>query len=261
MIRDTRNDLHEHMKRVEEKVRDLAVPESACSTQNEPEWAAMLEEKQSTQEGLKICSQLSSQIEKLESASKEHPKFLQQPSAHKYIRGGLGAAKGSIDSLSSRLQIHQRDIETRMEAMRSTVPLSEQEAIQLAQLQETKESLRQCINVVADAGETLNSERYNIFEDITMADNSYGISVSTAKDLIVARRLNLSGQARYLGGQISDESYQNTIERLTQLDLETVKSNGQDIAQAPSGSGRATEGVTPQVFERYGRGFNLPNTP
>lgn len=137
---------------------------------------------------------------------------MQQPRAHKYNEGGLGAAEGSIGSLASRLQIHQRNIETGMKAMRSTVHLSEHEAIQLAHLQEIKESLHQCINVVADAGETLNRDCYNTFKDITMADNSYGISVSTAKDLIVARRLNLSGQARYLGGQISDESYQTTIE-------------------------------------------------
>lgn len=88
---------------------------------------------------------------------------MQQPSAHKYIEGGLGAVEGSIGSLASRLQFHQGDIETGMKAMRSTVHLSEHEAIQLAQLQETKESLRQCINVIADAGETLNSDRYNTF--------------------------------------------------------------------------------------------------
>ncbi|KAF4952289.1 hypothetical protein FSARC_12677 [Fusarium sarcochroum] len=219
----------------------------------------MLEEKQSTQQGLKICSQLSSQIEQIESTSQEHPGFSQQPSAHKFIRGGLGAAKGSIDSLVSRLQIHEQDIDSRMKAMKSTVPLSEHEATQLAQLQETKESLRQCMNVVADAGETLNNERYNVFEDITMADNSYGISVSTAKDLVVARRLNLSGQARYLGGQISDESYQSTIERLTQLDLESVKSIGRGVRQTPSADDTTTGTLEPLGFERYGRGFNLPS--
>ncbi|KAH7113667.1 hypothetical protein B0J13DRAFT_425705, partial [Dactylonectria estremocensis] len=80
-------------------------------------------------------------------------------------------------------------------------------------------------------GETLTDERCNIFEDITMADNSYGISVSIVKDLVVARRLNLSGQARYVGGQISDESYQRTIDGLTQLDLESARSAGQDVGQ------------------------------
>ncbi|TVY79776.1 hypothetical protein Focb16_v008181 [Fusarium oxysporum f. sp. cubense] len=226
--------------------------------QDEPEWMAMLEEKQSTQEDLRICSQLSAQIEPLESSSKEHPQFLQQPSAHKFIRSGLGGAKGSIQSLVLRLQTHEHDIDNRMEAMRSAVPLSEQQATQLAQLQEAKESLRQCISVVADAGEALSTERCNIFEDITMADSSYGISVSTVKDLVIARRLNLSGQARYLGGQISDESYQRTIDGLTQLDLESFKSSGQGIAKTPSANGLRNGGVVSHGFERYGRGFKLP---
>ncbi|KAH7133885.1 hypothetical protein EDB81DRAFT_111845 [Dactylonectria macrodidyma] len=259
LIRDTTNDLQEHMKRLEERVQVLAASEAGNSTQDEPEWMAMLEEKQSTQEGLKICSQLSAQIEQLESGSKEHPHFSQQPSAHKFIRSGVGVAKGSIQSLVSRLQTHEDDIDKRMEAMRSAVPLSEYEATQLVQLQETKESLRQCMSVVADAGETLNNERCNLFEDITMTDKSYGISVSTVKDLVVARRLNLSGQARYVGGQISDESYQRTIDGLTQLDLESAKSDGRGVGQTPPADGPDNGGEVSHGFEHYGRGHHLPN--
>ncbi|KAM0185935.1 hypothetical protein ACHAPI_011973 [Fusarium lateritium] len=137
MIRDTTNDLQEHMNRLDERLRTLAGSEAESSGQNEPGWMAMLEEKQSTQEGLKICLQLSAQIEQLESASKEHPKFLRQPSAHKFIRNGFGVAKGSIQSLVSRLQAHKHDIDNRMEAIRSAVSLSEQEVTQFAQLQES----------------------------------------------------------------------------------------------------------------------------
>ena len=261
LIRDTTSDLQEHMTRLNERVRALSASEAESPVRDEPEWMAMVEDKQSTQEGLKICSQLSAQIEQLESASKEHPQFLQQPSAHKFIRSGLSNAKGSIQSLISRLQTHENDIDKRMEAMRSTAPLSEHEATQLAQLQETKESLRQCRSVVADAGETLTNERCNIFEDIIMADSSYGILVSSVEDLVVARGLNLSGQARHLGGQISDKSYQRTIDGLTQLDLESVKSNGQGVGQTPSTEGPNSGGVMSHRFERYGRGFNLPNEP
>ncbi|RYC79246.1 hypothetical protein BFJ63_vAg17873, partial [Fusarium oxysporum f. sp. narcissi] len=262
MIRDTTNDLQEHMNRLDERLRALAGSEAESSGQDEPGWMALLEEKQSTQEGLKICLQLSAQIEQLESTSREHPKFSQQPSAHKFVRNGLGVAKGSIQSLVSRLQAHEHDIDNRMEAIRSAVSLSEQEVTQFTQLQETKDSIRQCMRVVADAGEALSDERCNIFEDITMTDSSYGISVSTVKDLVVARRINLSGQARYLGGQISDESYQRTIDGLTQLDIESAKASGQGGGQGggqgPSAQGSHNGGVAPHGFERYGRGFNLP---
>ena len=145
-----------------------------------------------------------------------------------------------------------------MEAIRSAISLSEP-VTQFAQLQVTKESIRQYMRVVADAGEALGDERCNIFQDITMTDSSYGISVSTVKDLVVARRINLSGQARYLGGQISDESYQRTIDGLTQLDIKSVKTSGQGGGQGPSAQGSHNRGVASQGFERYGRGFNLPS--
>lgn len=87
-----------------------------------------------------------------------------------------------------------------------------------------------------------------------MADNSYGISVSTVKDLVVARRVNLRGQARYVGGQISDESYQRTIHALTQLDQERARSAGQDVGQ-PSSTGELN--TSGGFLDRYGRGFKL----
>ncbi|KAH6892495.1 hypothetical protein B0T10DRAFT_401489 [Thelonectria olida] len=249
-IRDTTNDLQEYVKRLEERGRALAASEAESPIRDEPELMAILEEKQSTQEGLKISLQLSARIEQLESISKEHPQFLQQPSSQESIRSGLGAANASIQSLVSRLQTGEHDIDKIMEAKRSAVPFSEHEATQLAQLQETKESIRQCMSVVANAGETLTNERCNIFEDMTTADSSYSISVSAVKDLIVARQRNLRGRSRQLGGHISDESYRRTIDDLTQPDLESVKSNGQGVEQTPSAHGLNNGGVVSHGFER-----------
>ncbi|EGY23412.1 uncharacterized protein VDAG_04850 [Verticillium dahliae VdLs.17] len=258
LIRDITSDLQEHMQRLDERVQSLAVSGAENPVRDSAEWLAMWEEKESTHQGLRICLQLSAQIEKLESTSKEHQQFLEQPSAHKIIRTGLGVAKGSIRSLVSRLQSHQIDVDKRMQAMGSTEPLSREELRQLAGLQETKESPQQCINVVSEAGQTLTDERCNIFEDITMADNSYGISVSTVKELVVARRINLKDEARYVGGQISDESYQKTIDALTQLDLVRTRSVGQGIGQGTPPSELEAESTGSVGFlDRYGRGFKL----
>ncbi|KAH6891524.1 hypothetical protein B0T10DRAFT_313737 [Thelonectria olida] len=258
MIRDTTSDLKEHLQLLDERSRTLAVSDAENPIRDGTEWKAMLEEKECTQQGLRICSQLSAQIEELESTPKEHPQFSQQPSANKYIRNGLGAAKGSILTLESRLRIHENDINKRMEAMKSTASLSVFEVEQLTQLQETKESIRQCMNVVSDAGVSLSEERCNIFEDITMSDKSYGIQVSTVKDLVVARRVNLKDQARYVGGQVSDESYQRTIDNLTQLDQESARSSGQDTPRAsPATEPKAEKGASRAFVDRHGHGLKL----
>jgi chromosome segregation ATPase len=224
------------------------------------EWQAILEEKTSTQHGLFLCAQLSAQIEHFESTSQESSTFMNRPSAHKFMKPGLNSAKDSIQSVVLRLQIHEDDINKQLEALSSANPLPEDTEDQLARLQETKQSLRQCIKVVADASERVADQRQNIFEDITMADDSYDFSVSTVGDLVTARRLNLKGRSRHVGGQLSDESYQRTIEAITNLDLETVKA-AQGLPKSPS-----QVALTPQIEDieaskqfsgRYGRGTIL----
>jgi len=258
MIRDTTTDLREHLQNLEKRVQSLSVGEAHEPTPD-VEWQAMLQEKESTQQGLRICAQLSAQIDQLEPTSKEHPQFSQRPSAYKHIRTGLDATRGSIQSLVSRLQSHEGDIDRQMKAMESTVQLSEEGAVQLARLQQTKESIHQCMSVVVEASEMLTDERRNVFEDITMVDESYGISVSTVKDLVTARRVNLSGRARHVGGQISDESYQKTIEALTKLDM-SAQNLARDVDQTPPspeaehGSTAARRGYSHNARGRNGRG-------
>lgn len=262
MIRDTTADLKEHLQSVAEKVESLALGNAGGPASGNTEWQAMVEEKESTQQGLRICAQLSAQVEQLEATSTEHPRFSQRPSAHKYVKNGLSVTKNSIRSLTSRLQSHEEDIERQMEAMNSATSLSESAATQLAQLQETKDSIQQCIKLVSDAGETLEIERRNIFEDITMTDEAYDFSVSTIGDLVTARRINLSGRTRHVAGQISDESYQRSVEALTQLDMSHDERSAQpfkgslhrppSVADPETGSSPAS-GYT----GRYGPGNTL----
>lgn len=152
---------------------------------------------------------------------------LEESSARKHITSQLGVGKGSTGLLTTRLHGFEEDTDERIEATRSTISLSEYDVARLTQLGDTEESLGECINIFANAGENLTNEWHDVCEDTLMADSTYGLSVSTAKDLVVARGLNLSGRARYLGGQINDESYQKTTDDVTQSDLESVKFDGQ----------------------------------
>lgn len=224
LIADTTHDLKRHMTRLGVQVQAIIGDDVARQGKNSvSEWQAILEEKMSTQHGLLLCAQLSTQIEGFESISQESLTFKDRPSAHKYIKLGLRSAKGSIQSVMSQLQIHEDDIDRQLKALSSGKPLPEDAIEQLTRLQETKQSLRQCINVVADASNTLVEQRQNIFEDITMTDDSYDFSISTVGDLVTARRLTLNGRSRHIGGELSDESYQKTIEAITNLDMKNLE--------------------------------------
>ncbi|ELQ32544.1 hypothetical protein OOU_Y34scaffold01094g4 [Pyricularia oryzae Y34] len=170
---------------------------------DEAEWAALSEEKERTEQGLKLCAQLSAQIEQFMSLSAENPQFSSRPSAHKHIKSGLGPVGASLQSLLLILQKHESSIKQQMEALRVS-GLHGDATAQIESLEETKTAIRQCIHVVSDADETVREERRNVFADITMADDSYAFSVSTVGDLVTARGFHLSGRARHWVNAISN---------------------------------------------------------
>ncbi|OBR05610.1 hypothetical protein CH63R_09730 [Colletotrichum higginsianum IMI 349063] len=261
MISDTTSDLSAHLEDLQEKIDRLKDGDPAAIDDVAKEWHAMLEEKESTQQGLDMCAQLSAQITRFESASTERVHFSGRPSAHKHIKTGLSEAGRSIQSLVARLQTHEALIDSQLEAMSLKEALSEPVAAQLARLQQTKESVSQCIRIVSDAGE-LAKERSNVFEDLTLADNSYAFSVSTVNDLVTARRLNLSGRSRHVGGQVTNETVQKSMEALTQLDAEYIRSlkETQPRRQASpisTSTSPKEPNNTKQFHDRFGPGVTL----
>ncbi|KAI6544142.1 hypothetical protein MCOR04_011852, partial [Pyricularia oryzae] len=262
LILNTTLDLKEHLESLEKKVGDL---QDSIPQDDKAEWEALSEEKESTEQGLKLCAQLSAQIEQFMSLSAENPQFSSRPSAHKHIKSGLGPVGASLQSLLLILQKHESSIKQQMEALRVS-GLHGDATAQIESLEETKTAIRQCIHVVSDADETVRKERRNVFADITMADDSYAFSVSTVGDLVTARGFHLSGRARYVGGQISDESYQMTVDALTKLDLahsQSTRQNSQDHGQKTYGPTpvHPETGGTKTFQDRYGRGMklSLPN--
>ncbi|KAI1839565.1 hypothetical protein JX266_014226 [Neoarthrinium moseri] len=226
------------------------------------EWQALLEEKESTKQGLSMCAQLSSQIAHFESTTTEHAQFSPRQSARKHIQTGLGKTRESIQSLVTRLQTHEALLGSQLEAMSLNDAFSEPVATQLARLQQTKDSVSQCVQIVSEAGKLVD-EQSNVFEDLTLADNSYAFSVSTVQDLVTARRLNLSGRSRHFGGQVTDETVQKAVDALTQLDAEHLRllKATQGCPYPLGGTGSAstsTDSANDRVFcERFGPGVML----
>jgi len=283
MVRDTNDDLKEHLKRLEETIQRLVADKTSAPAQDDAEWQAMLEEKESTELGLKFCDQLSSQIEKVVSEHQRRrtraPRFPQaprRPQAHQYIADGLRVTNDSIQALVHKLQEHEAEISSQMGAISSTGRSPDNTALQLAQLQETKDSINQCINVVSSANETDEIERRNVFEDITMADDAYDFSVSTFGDLVTARRIHLTGRSRHVGGQLTSQDYQVTIDAIKAVDLhhqgKTEDGREGSHREPPShdaagenGDQKSADmlanGARQEVggfSSRYGRGYQLP---
>lgn len=194
-----------------------------------------------------MCAQLSAQIVEFELASTEHAQFSDRPSAQKYVKRGLGEIGGSVQSLVTRLRSHEAAISSQLEAISLKDGLSEPVAAQIERLNQVKESVSQCIQIVSDAKESVD-ERSNVFEEITLADNSYAFSVSAVNDL--------SGRSRHFGGQVADETVQRSMDALTQLDAEHLKY----LHQTPRDQGGPnphSTGDTKKFHDRFWSGLSL----
>lgn len=142
------------------------------------------------------------------------------------MRSGLDVTKSSIHAIVTNLRSHQEDLDQRIQNLRAsgaTTPAVRDIASELRQLQETKESIQQCIQVISEAEQRLAAERRNLFEDITLSDDAYSFTVSTVGDLVTARRIELKGRSRNVAGQISDESFQKALDAFSRDDLKTFR--------------------------------------
>ena len=259
LISDVNQDLGDRLQKLEKTIQDLSRQGLQSSSQISLEWQAMIDEKNYTQQGLRMAAQLAAQIQELEAVPEEPAQLADKPSAHKFIKSGLDATKGSISNLVSQLRSHESKINEQMEAMvsaASAAPLARDTLTELQRLRETKDSIHQCIDIVSSADKTTVVERQNIFEDITLADSAYNFAVSTVGDLVTARQINLTGRSRNIGGQISDDSFQRSIESITNLDMKYIElQDSKQELPAPQPSKRDNTG---SGFDyRFGRGIRL----
>lgn len=255
MMSDTKQDLQQHLQEIEDKIGALSRDEAGRDDESSTEWQAIMEEKKSTQQGLAICAQLSAEIERLEptvgpkSPSHHHAK------ARSFIRNGLGATKASVQTMMDELHSHESMLARQIREKAAVKPMSDETAGELQRLQATKDSIHQCIRVISDADSgTAEIERQNVFEDITLAGNSYSFTVSTVGELVTARRINLTDRSYNVAGQIADESFQKAVEAFTKDGLQPSS----DSRAAQPSEPATAEGETRIEFQsRHGRGVPL----
>ncbi|KAJ6781861.1 hypothetical protein PWT90_06518 [Aphanocladium album] len=118
----------------------------------------------------------------------------------------------------------------------------EEISAELRRLQSARGAIRDRMRTLSDAdsGAAGIAERHNVFEDITLEDNSYNFAVSTVGDLVTARRINLTGRSYNVTGQLTDESFQRAVEVF-----------------ANSGVQPARDSNSEQFHKRHGRGTPL----
>lgn len=112
-------------------------------------------------------------------------------------------------------------------------------AAELRRLQAARGAIRERMRALSDAdgGATGIVERSNVFEDITLEENSYNFAVSTVGDLVTARRINLTGRSYNVAGQLTDESFLKAVEVFASNGLQPVRDSDSDKFHKRHGRG------------------------
>ncbi|CRL30488.1 unnamed protein product [Penicillium camemberti] len=215
LIEDTKCDLGIHLQSIEKRLASLSSGEESINVQ------MMEEERESTQQGLEICDQLSAYIEQMRSTSLEKMTRVttisevgSSPIGHNNIpwlilSQALTSAEREL--INSRLRLlqhrHERGGQPRLLHRRESL-LQDDETGEQNDSQEEADNIKESLKFFDQISEETSKNRTNHFEDITTGDRSTQAVVSTLKDLISARRITSGSDSLQVLGQVSDDSLQ-----------------------------------------------------
>lgn len=216
MITNTTADLEEHLQEIDDKLQALPLWGVTISNESAAERWQIQEERDSTQQCLKICAQVVTHIDQLQPTVFENistpsdafqapgTKLGGLPSARLIMVNTFKACKERLSDTTIQLEGHLQDLDNRLQ----NLSLPNEQATEQERIKEELNSIKQCLAICAQASTQANKERMNVFEDVSIADDGHQVLVSTIGDLILARRVAAGARSWQWLGQMSDDSLQ-----------------------------------------------------
>ncbi|OQV10378.1 hypothetical protein CLAIMM_14390 [Cladophialophora immunda] len=252
LIGRTTYDLQEHLQKIDENLHLLCSQRIQTSDEENSERQRMQEEKESAEQCLKVCAEVSAHINNFHFTNLQvahQPAHLERTlsthldglSATQFTTDGLHRCKDTLGGTMSKLEKHINEIERRLQA--SNTDSKTKQTTEQTRIMEEINSIKQCLNICSNAAEQTAQTRINVFEDVSMADDGQQVIVATLGDLISAKRVVVGARSTQWLGQMSDTSLQQL---------------SQDHIQGKREHGPKPEVQTGTHFEdRFGTGFKL----
>ena len=251
MISNTTADLEEHLENIDNRLRAISVQGMGISDGDMAERQQIQEERNSTQQCLDICNKVLMQLDQaqpnafIDLSSTYHPPAVTTlgglTSAQQLTATTFRACREKLTDTTTYLERQLQDINNRLKRF-SMLPtnISKEQAAEQERMREERDAIKQSLAICADASRQANQEQMNVYEDISLVDDSQQVIISTVGALIAARRVTGGSRSIQVFGQMSDESFQ-LLSR--QIGTEKVID-------------RQTE-VGPEFEGRYGMGVKL----
>ncbi len=222
LIRDTTQDLEDHLAELNAKVQFPVPPSSARCTGAATHMQRFQDERESTKKCLEICARVLAHIDgfRLQPVPSEDPPagdistgLSPRDLTHAHIMT-LSTLKECSDKLNdtlSRLSAHREDANGRLQAggaLQQPHNIDESSESETQRLTGELDSARQCLAICSNASQRASSEGVHVLEDIHVGDDGQQMLISTLGELFNARRVTVGDRATQVVGIVSDASLQ-----------------------------------------------------
>ena len=244
-MRSARADLNGRIETINEAIQAESSRQSATRPASKGSQVEELrEERQSTQDCLKVCAQLSDHISRLRSANTNRPLDSSEAELSD-INDGLPECKASVSSLLADLEAREEELFSKLlEKLEATDPASVS-AEEITALRSELDSTRRSMKVLQSARNQLERQT-SVIENHATGD-AVQFMVSTKGKLLRGKNRSLGWKARQGGGYMDDE----TVKQLSQ-DWSSLEFRPGDSGARAMPAARQAE-----FHERFGHGFKL----
>lgn len=224
MIEETTSDLQELLQKNMDSEPDSPRISSTDLPPTESLNLEAAEERASIEACLAICAKVSEHIDEVQkdfvqtsNGERKNSRIVvvdKSTPAGQITSQRLEDCKTELGLTSDELRIRLKELDHRVvklsrQAQHDTdSPAGNVDAVNIS---EEIESIRQCLSVCREATENVTKERINVFEDFNIVDDGDQVLVSTVGDLISAKRVKAGSRSMQVFGQMSDDSYQYTL--------------------------------------------------
>lgn len=247
-----RADLEGRLEMIDDKL-DLILSQKANRSESEAsEVAQIKEERQSTENCLQICSQLSEHITQIQLANtRTHPDSDGESNhesssiSERITNEGLQECKDTLSCMAAKLASHEKQLFNHLVEKMKATNCSPAVAADVARLRDEWESARQSMDLLSSANSQLEKS-VSVIENHATGD-ALQFMVSTKGKILHGTNRGFGWRTRQVGGYLDDETVRQLSRDMNNVSFQNVN----EVGQSPKGARDA------EFTERYGDGFKL----
>jgi hypothetical protein len=232
MISTTTDDLQARLQSMDEKLASIVAQSVTESDSAAAELQLIEVERQSTQQCLEICTQLSEHINQLRfkpiySSDRGTGPVEADLFSEQITKDGLQECRTRLSATSAKLEAHMDELVGRLVDKSKTAAASEDDTANLARMREEWVTVRQSLHICSDAENRLK-ENISIIDNYATGDRTIQFLVSTSNKTIHGKNRGFGLEMRQVGGHLNDDS----VQRLSQDFLAMALHGGGNTIQS-----------------------------